>query len=67
MFRIAKWPIDCVKLLNEMKRSDRYPVQIGYAGEEVSDGLDAVTKYEPSVGIYQMVFHQNKIRYPYLK
>ena len=67
LFRIAKWPIDCVKLLNEMKRSDRYPVQIGYAGEEVSDGLDAVTKYEPSVGIYQMVFHQNKIRYPYLK
>ena len=61
----AQWPIDCVKLLSRMKDSDQYRIRIGYAGEEVSDGLDAATNYVQ--GMYQIVLSRSKIRYPYRK
>ena len=64
---IAQWPIDCVKLLSGMRDSDKYRIRIGYAGEEVSDGLDAATNYVQRLGMYQIVLSRSKIRYPYRK
>ena len=66
LFDIKKWPIDCVALIKEMQSSDKFPVQIGSV-KDISSEFDAVTRYVPESGVYQLILNHDKIQYPFRK
>ncbi len=64
---INKWPLDCVKLLIEMKKSGKYGIKAVGVAKGLSNGLDAATKYNRKNGHYAVVINHNRFSYPFKK
>ena len=60
-----KWPIDCVKLLQEMKKSSRYGIKVIAIIKGLSDGVDAATHYDKKTGHYAVIINRNRFSYPF--
>jgi ribosomal protein L37E len=65
-YHIKTQPVDCVALLQEMKRWERFPVQTVYR-EDVPGRVDAAAVYIKELDNYQVLVNYKKVRYPFQK
>jgi ribosomal protein L37E len=63
-FHINSCPVDCVDLLKEMKKWDKYPVY-AVLKQDMPEGQDGATVYLKEHGCYQIWLNRRKFRYPY--
>jgi len=64
---IRKWPVDCVKLLKEMKDKGKYGIKAIGIAEGLSSGLDAAAHFDKKTGYYAVVINRKKFSYPFRK
>lgn len=64
---ISKWPIDCVKILQEIKQSGKYGIRAVVIAKGLSDGVDAAAHYDKKTGNYAVVINHKRFSYPFKK
>lgn len=65
-FSINDWPLDCVKLIKQIRDDKKVPLQIGFA-RNIQGNFDAVSRYIKEDNIYQIIFNRDKINYPFIE
>jgi hypothetical protein len=65
LFRIQnnRWPLDCTKLIREMKETQIIPFFYGFF--RLPEKYEAITDFKSEHNVYLMQINRNKVRYPF--